>query len=338
MALNPKIVIRLSLYITFAIYFLCIFYFLSQDTKRAVIARYLGERPFACYINSGKETGRTKISKDERGSIDRVVLNSCGKSVYIYEAIPKTVAKTSVIVIALHQTTNYGKDEVMGFDGDSNLSYGRTFFENGFIVISPDVFVAGENYSPATGWDTAPFYREFPKWSAMGRMLQDDLAVSRYVEYKYPSNCVAAVGHSLGGHNALFLGAFVEKIDDVVSSAGFESISLDENASRWARDSWFVYMPLLKPYLSSPPPRKTPWDFDDLLKLIAPRPILVFQGLNDGTWTNPESASSLVSWVNQAYIHPPIEGVFHAEGHKFGYQMQLQSVDFLKKYTCMRSP
>ena len=182
-----------------------------KNQKAMAITNTLGEFPYSCYWNLGKEIERNTLEKSGFGSIDRVVINSCGKRVYLLEAMPVSTHGKPEVVVALHQTTNSGKKEVMGFDGDKNLAYGRTFFESGFVVIAPDAFIAGENLDPATGWDTGAFYNEFPKWSAMGRMLIDNLSVVRYAEKKYSPQCMAVVGHSLGGHNALFLGAFEEK-------------------------------------------------------------------------------------------------------------------------------
>jgi len=108
----------------------------------------------------------------------------------------------------------------------------------------------------------------------MGRMLADhQRAIDTVLKMGRRPRCIAAVGHSLGGHNALLLAALDPRINIVVSSAGFERIASDLNAERWARASWFVYMPKLRPYMSKPPPRQLPWDFDDVLLAIHPRPM-----------------------------------------------------------------
>lgn len=324
---NSKTLLIFIYIILFASFGYCYLKLNNESTK---ILETLGVIPLSCYLNSGKEIERKEILRNEFGLIARVVINSCGKNVFLYEAIPANISEDTPIVIALHQTSNFGKDEVMGFDGNANLAYGRTYFENGFIVISPDIFLAGDNYDPTKGWDTSHFYSEFPKWSAMGRMLEDHLAVSRYVEKKLSPKCIAVAGHSLGGHNALFLGAFNKKIDVIISSAGFEGISLDRDATRWARDSQFVYMPLLKPYVKNPPPRTVPWDFDDILRMVSPRPVLILQGLRDETWTNLGSVAEIISEVsNESTSSNTIDAIFHQAGHEFGEALQLESLRFL---------
>jgi dienelactone hydrolase len=316
------------------------------NSKKQIIEKTLGQAPFSCSRGFGKIINRNVIQKNNHGIIYRVSINSCGSIVHAYQAIPQNSDNNTPVVIALHQTTNVGKDEVMGLGGDVNMAYGKKFFESGFIVISPDVFVAGENYNTVSGWDTGSFYQNFPNWSAMGKMLHDHLSTTRFARKEYPHSCIAVVGHSLGGHNALFLAAFEENIDVVVSSAGFESIATDTEAMRWSRDSWFVYMPLLRPYAAMDAPRQVPWDFDDLLKIIFPRPVMIIQGMNDDSWKNPESVESMVHTANVIYKKnglPEINTIFHYYGHSFGLNLQQKSVDFVtencrKKNALVKKP
>lgn len=316
------------------------------NSKKQIIEKTLGQAPFSCSRGFGKIINKNVIQKDNNGIVYRVSINSCGSIVHAYQAVPKNSDSNTPVVIALHQTTNAGKDEVMGFGGDFNMAYGKKFFESGFIVISPDVFVAGENYNTVSGWDTSGFYQNFPSWSAMGKMLHDHLSTTRFARKEYPHSCIAVVGHSLGGHNAIFLAAFEENIDVVVSSAGFESIATDREAMRWSRDSWFVYMPLLRPYVAMDAPRQVPWDFDDLLKIIFPRPVMIIQGMNDDSWKNPESVESIVHTASVIYkINglPEINTIFHYDGHGFGPSLQQKSVDFVtescrKKNALVKEP
>jgi dienelactone hydrolase len=304
------------------------------NSKKQIIEKTLGQAPFVCSRDFGKIIDKNIIKENNHGIIYRVSINSCGGIVYGYLAIPKGANKNTSVVIALHQTTNVGKDEVMGLGGDVNMAYGKKFFENGFVVISPDVFVAGENYNTVLGWDTSSFYQKFPGWSAMGKMLHDHLSTTRFARKEYPHSCIAVVGHSLGGHNAIFLAAFDENIDVVVSSAGFESIATDREAMRWSRDSWFVYMPLLRQYTAMEAPRQVPWDFEDLLNIIFPRPVMIIQGMNDDSWNNPESVKSIVNKANAIYKNnglPEINTIFHYNGHGFGSRLQQKSVDFVRE-------
>ncbi|MFC5699051.1 alpha/beta hydrolase [Pseudomonas sp. GCM10022186] len=305
----------------------------EQDLRK--IDATLGEKPLKCFLNAGTETKRESIENNDHGTVDLVEISSCGGSVRFYEAIPKNITPKTPLVVALHQTTNFGKGEVMGYAGNSDLFYGRSFYEDGFIVIAPDIFLAGDNFSESVGYDTKNFYKEYPDWSATGRMLEDHKSVVRYAR-KFNPRCMGVVGHSLGGHNALFLAAFDKEIDVVVSSGGFTSMASDKDAIRWARESWFVYMPLLRPYVSKGSPRVTPWDFDDLLKAILPRSVLIIHGRNDESWSNNSSVPDLVAAANAGITSSSqAKLIFHEGGHEFGWRFQDIAKDFVLQ-SCAR--
>lgn len=303
------------------------------DNNIKKIEKTLGEKPISCYVIPNFEIKRSTIENRSDGKIDLVEVRSCDKTVRFYEATPKVVDSKTPLVFALHQTTKFGKDEVMGYAGDSNLSYGKRFFDNGYIVIAPDIFIAGENYDEKIGYDTKDFYELYPNWSAMGKMLEDHKAVANYARRKFGDRCYGVIGHSLGGHNALFLAAFNKDIDVLISSAGFTSMETDSEASRWARSSWFIYMPLLRPYLTSNDSnKKLPWDFSDLLQSVTPRAALIIHGKNDSSWSNNSSVPRMVYDINaQSPYKQKIEMIFHNGGHEFGVVLQDQAINFATK-------
>ncbi len=94
----------------------------------------------------------------------------------------------------------------------------------------------------------------------------------------------AAVGHSLGGHNAIFTAVFDERITVVVSSCGFDSF---QDYFDGAESNWFFgkgwcqirYMPRLSNYRDKL--EAIPFDFPELLGAIAPRPMFVNSPLRD---------------------------------------------------------
>jgi dienelactone hydrolase len=224
----------------------------------------------------------------------------------------------------------------MGLEGDPQLAFGRRFYQAGFVVLAPDVFISGENFDVGRDWDTASFYRETPDWSAMGRMLADHRAgISSLQSLGQKPRCIVAVGHSLGGHNALFLAALDERVSVVVSSGGFERIATDDNADRWARDSWFIYMPKLRPYVKQPAPRAVPWDFDDVLLAVHPRPLMIVQGDHDPIWTHTESVREVATRVAEAYRRAgrseDFESILFNGGHEFPAAAQDRAVAFVRR-------
>src|SRR6185369_5018671 len=58
---------------------------------------------------------------------------------------------------------------------------------------------------------------------------------------------IGAIGHSLGGHNAIYTAVFDQRIKVIVSSSGFDSFRdyMDGKIAGWTSDR---YMPRLKNY------------------------------------------------------------------------------------------
>jgi hypothetical protein len=93
-----------------------------------------------------------------------------------------------------------------------------------------------------------------------------------------------AIGHSLGGHNAIYTAVFDTRITVLASSCGFDSY-LDYYAG--AEENWYAgqgwcqirYMPRLSIYRGRL--EAIPFDFPELLGALAPRPFFVNAPLHD---------------------------------------------------------
>lgn len=301
---------------------------------RDVILKSMGEVPASCAVDRGKVGSRNIVKETAKGTIWRIEISSCGTKVPALLAIPSDADARTPVVIAMHQTADVGKNEVLGLAGNKALDYGKKFLDAGFVVIAPDIFIAGDNFKPERYWNTAEFYMNSPHWSAMGRMLEDHRSVIDALRaLGRTPQCIAAVGHSLGGHNALFLGALDERVDVVVSNDGFERIATDTDAKRWARDSLFTYMPALKPYVDQPAPRTVPWDFEDVLLAIYPRPLMVLQAKDDPVWTHEESVGDVAGLMTTLYARSNQDDfryVSFSGGHEFPQRYQMEAVRFVK--------
>jgi pimeloyl-ACP methyl ester carboxylesterase len=77
------------------------------------------------------------------------------------------------------------------------------------------------------------------------------------------------IGHSLGGHNAIFTAAFDERLKAVVSSCGFTAFPqyYGGNLAGWSHRG---YMPRIRTAYGLDPGR-VPFDFPELLGALAPR-------------------------------------------------------------------
>jgi dipeptidyl aminopeptidase/acylaminoacyl peptidase len=92
-----------------------------------------------------------------------------------------------------------------------------------------------------------------------------------------PEN-IGVIGHSLGGHNAMFVAAFDTRLKVAVSSSGwtqFEYYNIGEEGSKkyggrlgpWAQTR---YMPLIRTKYKLDA-KLIPFNFNDIISAIAPR-------------------------------------------------------------------
>ena len=98
---------------------------------------------------------------------------------------------------------------------------------------------------------------------------------------------MAAIGHSLGGHNAIYTAVFDRRVTVVASSCGFDSYLdyMDGAESFWySGKGWCQtrYMPRMSNYRGKL--EEIPFDFHELLGALAPRPLFVNAPLHDSNF------------------------------------------------------
>jgi predicted dienelactone hydrolase len=139
---------------------------------------------------------------------------------------------------------------------------------------------------------------------------------------------IGAIGHSLGGHNAIYTAAFDDRIDAVVSSCGLDSYQdyFGGDPSRWLPEQGWTqtrYMPRLAQYHGRL--EDIPFDFDEMLAALAPRSVMVIAPLHDSNFR----ADSVDRVTNEArkvftlYGVPQNLRVLHPDcGHDFPTEMR----------------
>jgi hypothetical protein len=147
---------------------------------------------------------------------------------------------------------------------------------------------------------------------------------------------IGVIGHSLGGHNAMFVAAFDPSIKVIVASCGWtlmDYYNIGEEASKkyggrlgpWAQER---YMPLLRTRFNLDPER-IPFDFDEVIAALAPRPFFSNSPLRDsnfdvnGVKKGITSASQVYSLLNaEQYLrayYPDAEHDFPSEVRLIAY-------------------
>jgi pimeloyl-ACP methyl ester carboxylesterase len=182
----------------------------------------------------------------------------------------------------------------------AGINVGERLAYKGFLAVEYDQFGYGTR-----NHDSSPeFFVSHPGRSALGVMVQD---VRRIVDAlslvpTADASRIALVGYALGGAVALHAAALNARIRAVASVCGFASMRLDahgpaiEGLGRYCR-----IRPLL-PRLGffCDHERRVPYDYHEVLALIAPRPALVFAPLLDQDWF-PEDVTACYDAAREVY-------------------------------------
>ncbi len=243
-----------------------------------------------------------------------------------YLLVPKDIQGKRPAIVCLHQTIDIGKGSPVGIGDAPNRHLAKELAERGYVVIVPDypgfgdykIDVYAMGYASATA-----------KGIGNHQRCIDLLETMEEVD---PSR-IGAIGHSLGGHNTLFLGAFDKRVKVMVTSCGFTSMKkyYGGDLRGWSHKG---YMPrIMEKYQANPD--LLPFDFSEILGTLAPRPVFINAPLHDdnfevtGVYDCVNSAKKIYSLYkaeeNLKAVHPDC-------GHDFPPEIREQAYRFLDKH------
>ena len=260
-----------------------------------------------------------------------------GERVTAYLLTPKELKDQEPAVLALHQTVDSGKDEVVGLDGHPDYAYGHELGERGYVVLAPDHLTAGERVYPGKeSFDSGPFYEQYENWSMVGKNLEDTKsAVDVLVSLEYvDQNKIGVIGHSHGGHNAIFGAALDDRIKVAVSNCGFSVFSEEEERLEWSLEEGYIYIPKLRKFfLENIDP---PLDLHEVGALIAPRPWLNISAYEDVAYGNQEFLAEVGTLLFQVYSLYNASNAFgyymHGNNHSFPKSARALAYEWLDRY------
>lgn len=218
------------------------------------------------YVDSLKGTNYTRFT------IRFTVAENEMLPAYLYIPDNKVGKDKFPAMVALHETDSIGKQSVDGQGKNKNLAYAKELAGRGYVVIAPDY--------PGFG-DLQPYdfsvdrYQSGTMKGIFDHIRCIDLLVSRN---EVDPDRIGVIGHSLGGHNAMFVGAFDTRLKVIVSSCGwtpFAYYDLGEEVAKkyggrlgpYAQDR---YMPLLREKYNVEGDQ-FPFDFIDVIAAFVPR-------------------------------------------------------------------
>src|SRR6266850_8015793 len=242
-----------------------------------------------------------------------------------YLLIPKASlnsTRKTPAVLALHQTHALGQKVVVGLGNSTNDEYGVSLVKRGFVVLAPPYTLLA-NYQP----DLKRLGYQSGTMKAIWNNIRG-LDLLESLPYVRKGN-FGAIGHSLGGHNAIYTAVFDKRIKTVISSCGFDSFRDYKNGDirGWTSDR---YMPRLLQY----PLSALPFDFHEVIGCLAPRPFLVNAPIGDTNfkWQSVDNVCREARKVYDLYGAADRLKVEHPDcEHRFPPEIQKEAFELIER-------
>ncbi len=216
---------------------------------------------------------------------------------------------------------------------DGRVPYGRELADRGYVVIATEYPGIGElkDYD----FESDRYESGIMKGIFNHIRCVDFLRTMKEVD----TERIGAIGHSLGGHSAIFLGIFDARIKVVVSSVGwtlFEYYNNSPAASArhggrlgpWAQA---LYAPKLRTKYQLDQ-NKIPFNFDELIAALAPRYFYTNSPIHDsnfdveGVRKGIANASEIYRMYNAEHH---IQARYPVAGHDFPDSIRQDAYDFI---------
>lgn len=273
---------------------------MDTESLKEIVRWGLGEQPPVAVQygnNYGSEPEHLADRKTNPSGIQRLRLNF---SDYVRGDLyfPEDAEELLPTVIWLHPysfAAGYS-----GFTGEciGELNPYHWIAKQGYAVFTFDQLGCGGRIL-----EGADFYARYPRWSKLGKMLRDVRAavdvitedVGRFATAPDPQ-CgkmvkmplldpyrVFCLGYSLGGLLGLYAAALDDRIAGVASFCGFSPMRMASKGRQAGMLERLCFWHGLQPQLGLFKGRENelPYDFEDILSLIAPRPCLVVAPKHD---------------------------------------------------------
>jgi len=214
-------------------------------------------------------------------------------------------------VLCLHQTTPNGKDSPVGLSDRPSMHYALELARRGYVTLSPDYPSLGEHDYDFDADDYV---------SGSMKAIYDNIRAIDLLQSlpEVDAERIGCIGHSLGGHNALFTAVFDERIKAVVTSCGFTSFHKYKGGDLhgWSGPR---YMPRIATRYNFSPDQM-PFDFSEILAAIAPRAVFIVAPLHDDNFdvTGVRDCVAAAQPTYNLLRHPErLQATYPDAGHDF---------------------
>lgn len=257
---------------------------------------------------------------------------------YLYIPSKRKEGGKFAAMLALHETDLPGKKSV---DGEGSyeksrqtLGYGKELAERGYVVIAPDYPSFGE--SVPYDFKTDDYESGTMKGIFNHKRCIDLLEQLEFVD----KNRIGTIGHSLGGHNSIFLAALDTRVKVTVSSCGWTLLDyydIGPAASKHygGRLGPFAqerYMPLWSNFGFDG--TRKPFEFHQLLLAIAPRAFFSSSPVGDQNFdVNGVREGISLARMGYQFLNAAqnLEVRYPEAGHEFPKELREDAYRFIDK-------
>jgi pimeloyl-ACP methyl ester carboxylesterase len=152
--------------------------------------------------------------------------------------------------------------------------------------------------------EAAAFYNKYPRWSQMGHMVDDTRAAIDAVsnEAQVDPSRIYLFGYSMGANLALHTAVLDSRVKGVVSLNGFTPMRTDTEQKGTGGIARYFREHDLLPRMGAFAGKEAqlPYDFDELIAAIAPRPVYILSPQFDRDAT-PADVKMAVEQAKKVY-------------------------------------
>lgn len=232
---------------------------------------------------------------------------------------------TAPAVLCLHPTDDtIGHDVVVGLGGRPNRAYAAELAERGYVALAPSYPLLAKYQPDVRGLGYASGTMKAIWDNVRGLDLLESLPYVRRGGF-------GAIGHSLGGHNAVYTAAFDQRLAVIVSSCGLDLYTdyYGGDPKVWQTEKGWCqlrYMPRLLDYAGRL--ETIPFDFAEIIGTLAPRPCFISAPLRDANfrWASVDRIVAAARPVYTMLGAPTALSVEHPDSdHDFPEPMRQQA-------------
>jgi hypothetical protein len=264
----------------------------------------------------------TILNEENTGDLIRQLIeyeNEPGDRMKAYLLKPAGFSKPLPGVVALHSTSDNRMLYISGVEKGEISPLGYNLARKGVIVICPMCFLWHDRGERTYEEQAQRFISGHPGSKGMAKMLFDAMRAVDVLDSigEVDSARIGAVGHSLGGKESFYLGAFDERVKVIVSNEG--GIGID--FSNWD-DSWYLGKEI----------HNFGHQHHELLALCAPKPFLLIGGdFADGVRSLPYIDA--VRPVYELYGKPDNLAMFnHGSGHNVTPEAEKRTCEWITEH------